>query len=138
MCDEKHTTTKAQALTICEVAYRLLPLYMTRSDDVDMLQYWSQSQWKDLFLETVDECVPVKVIRDTNSPPWIDREVKLALRRKYYALSYTNDWARILRSPLTEKQQKLQPKRLNSLMLISALCLHHPSRTKRVVCHPIP
>ena len=60
---------------------QLLPFDMTHSDDVDL--YWSQ--WKDLFLATVDECVPMKVIRDTNSPPWIDREVKLALPKKYRA-----------------------------------------------------
>ena len=57
---------------------QLLPFDMTHSDDVDLYS----SQWKDLFLATVDECVPMKVIRDTNSPPWIDREVKLALRKK--------------------------------------------------------
>ena len=57
---------------------QLLPFDMTHSDDVDL--YWSQ--WKDLFLATVDECVPMKVIRDTNSPPWMDREVKLALQKK--------------------------------------------------------
>ncbi|KAL9962114.1 hypothetical protein ACROYT_G031188 [Oculina patagonica] len=61
---------------------QLLPSDMSHSDDVDI--YWSQ--WKDLFLATVAECVPMKTIRDTNSPPWIDREVKLALRRKYRAL----------------------------------------------------
>ena len=61
---------------------QLLPFDMTHSDDVDL--YWSQ--WKDLFPATVNECVPMKVIRDTNSPPWIDREVRLALRKKYRAL----------------------------------------------------
>ena len=45
---------------------QLLPFDMTHSDDVELC--WSQ--WKDLFLATVDECVPMKVIRDTNSPPW--------------------------------------------------------------------
>ena len=167
---------------------QLLPSDMSHSDDVDI--YWSQ--WKDLFLATVAECVPMKTIRDTNSPPWIDREVKFALRRKYRALrkyrenktvelklklrslsneikklvrqkhrdyllkiedslkenlnyfgtitklSYTIDRARILRSPSMGNQQKLQPKRLSSLMLISALCLHHPSRTKHAVCKCIP
>ena len=55
---------------------------MTHSDYVDL--YWSQ--WKDLFLATVAECVPMKAVRDTNSPPWIVKEVKLALRKKYLAL----------------------------------------------------
>lgn len=64
-------------------------------DNLNLLNYSLQpksrnglhwSQWKDLFLATVDECVPMKVISDTNCPPWIDREVKLALRRKYRAL----------------------------------------------------
>ena len=61
---------------------QLLPSDMSHSDDVDI--YWSR--WKDLFLAAVAECVPMKTIRDTNSPPWIDREVKSALRRKYHAL----------------------------------------------------
>ena len=64
-------------------------------DDLNLLNYSLQpksrnglhwSQWKDLFLATVYECVPMNVISDTNCPPWIDREVKLALRRKYRAL----------------------------------------------------
>ena len=166
---------------------QLLPFDMSHSDDVDI--YWSR--WKDLFLTAVAECVPMKTIRDTNSPPWIDREVKFALRRKYRALRKYREnkiverklklrslrnkikklvrqkhrdyllkiegslkdspklfWnyhkailhhrARILRSPLTANQQNLPPKRLSSLMLISALCLHHPSRTKHAVCKCIP
>ena len=55
---------------------------MSHSDDVDI--YWSR--WKDSFLAAVADGVPMKTIRDTNFPPWIDREVKFALRRKYRAL----------------------------------------------------
>ena len=167
---------------------QLLPSDMSHSDDVDI--YWSQ--WKDLFLATVAECVPMKTIRDTNSPPWIDREVKLALRRKYRALrkyrenktverklklrSLSNEIKKLVRQKHRDyllkiegslkenpklfwnyhkailhhrsgsnteitfdgKSAKLQPKRLSSLMLISALCLHHPSRTKHAVCKCIP
>jgi hypothetical protein len=36
----------------------------------------SWSWWKDLFLAAVEKCVPVKVIKDTNSPPWIDGEIR--------------------------------------------------------------
>lgn len=71
--------------------------------------YWSQ--WKDLFLAVVAECVPVKTISDTNSPPWIDREVKLALHRNYRALrkyheNRTVEWKLKLRS-LSNEIKKL-------------------------------
>ena len=42
--------------------------------------------WKDLFLATVDKFVPTKVIKDCNSPPWIDGEVRHMIRKKYDAL----------------------------------------------------
>ena len=85
MCDVKHTIIKGQTLTICEIekSPTAITFDMTHFDDVDLYR----SQWKDLLLATVDECVPMKVIRDTNSPPWVDRnEVKLALRKKYRVL----------------------------------------------------
>jgi hypothetical protein len=51
---------------------------MFETNDVDI--YWSR--WKDLFLGEVQKCVPVKVIQDTNSPPWIDGEVRHIMRKK--------------------------------------------------------
>jgi hypothetical protein len=50
---------------------------MFETNDVDI--YWSQ--WKDLFLGEVQKCVPVKIIQDTNSPPWIDGEVRHIMRK---------------------------------------------------------
>ena len=46
----------------------------------------SWSRWKDLFLAAVEKCIPVKVIKDTNSPPWIDGEIRHLMRKKYRAL----------------------------------------------------
>ena len=60
---------------------------MFETNDVDI--YWSQ--WKDLFLGEVQKCVPVKVIQDTNSPPWIDGEVRHIMRKKYRALKKYRD-----------------------------------------------
>jgi hypothetical protein len=52
------------------------------SDNINI----SWSRWKDLFLAAVEKCVPVKVIKDTNSPPWIDGEIRHLIRKKYRAL----------------------------------------------------
>ena len=60
---------------------------MFETNDVDI--YWSQ--WKDLFLGEVQKCVPVKVIQDKNSPPWIDGEVRHIMRKKYRALKKYRD-----------------------------------------------
>ena len=52
------------------------------SENID--EYWLT--WKDLFLTVVSECIPVKTVKDTNSPPWIDAEARHCLRKKYTAL----------------------------------------------------
>ena len=97
---------------------QLLPFDMTHSDDVDLYR----SQWKDLLLATVDECVPMKVIRDTNSPPWIDRdEVKLALRKKYRALRKYRENKTVqrklrLRSPSNEIKKLVRHKHRDYLL----------------------
>ena len=54
------------------------------SDDINIVQYWSD--WKDLFLTAVNKFVPVKTIKDINSPQWIDGEVRQLVRKKYAAL----------------------------------------------------
>ena len=42
--------------------------------------------WKDLILITVEKFVPKKTVSDKNTPPWIDREVKYLIKKKYTAL----------------------------------------------------
>ena len=59
-----------------------VPFENTFSDDI--VQYWSD--WKDLFLTAVNKFVPVKTIKDINSPQWIDGEVRQLVRKKYAAL----------------------------------------------------
>ena len=39
-----------------------------------------------MFLTAVESYIPVKTMSDTNSPPWIDREVRHLIRKKYTAL----------------------------------------------------
>ena len=43
-------------------------------------------QWKDKFLSIVTSFVPIKTIQDTNSPPWIDGEVRHLISKKHTAL----------------------------------------------------
>ena len=38
--------------------------------------------WKEWFLTHVKNSIPMKVVTDTNSPPWIDGEVRHLLRKK--------------------------------------------------------
>ena len=45
-------------------------------------------QWKDAFLSVVTRFVPTKLVQDTNSPPWIDGEVRHLIRKKYTALRH--------------------------------------------------
>ena len=59
-----------------------IPFQIAASKDID--EYWSN--WKDLFLSAVKDHVPTKTVRDTNSPPWIDGEVRHLIRKKYAAL----------------------------------------------------
>ena len=59
-----------------------VPFDITTSDNID--QYWLQ--WKDMFLTAVESYIPVKTMSDTNSPPWIDGEVRHLIRKKYTAL----------------------------------------------------
>ena len=43
-------------------------------------------KWKDLFLNALYNFIPVQSIKDINSPPWIDGEVRHLVRKKYTAL----------------------------------------------------
>ncbi|CAB4020455.1 Hypothetical predicted protein [Paramuricea clavata] len=53
-----------------------VPFENAFSDDI--VQHWSD--WKDLFLTAVNKFVPVKTIKDINSPQWIDGEVRQLVR----------------------------------------------------------
>ncbi len=53
------------------------------SEDID--QCWLQ--WKEWFLGAVEKFIPVKTIKDVNSPPWIDGEVRHYIRKKYTILN---------------------------------------------------
>jgi hypothetical protein len=59
-----------------------LPFENAFSDDI--VQYWLDR--KDLFLTAVNKFVPVKTVKDINSPHWIDGEVCYLVRKKYAAL----------------------------------------------------
>lgn len=44
-------------------------------------------QWKEWFFNAVHKFIPVKTVKDVNSPPWIDGEVRYFIRKKYSALN---------------------------------------------------
>ena len=55
---------------------------ITPTSDID--NYWEQ--WKATFLNAVKNFVPVRTVKDNNSPPWIEKEVRVLIRKKYTAL----------------------------------------------------
>ena len=105
---------------------RLSPeMFETNDVDID----WSQ--WKDLFLGEVQKCVPVKVIQDTNSPPWIDGEVRHIMRKKYRALkkyrdNRTEERKRKLRSLSNDIKKLVRCKHRNYLYKIQGSFSENP------------
>ena len=75
-----------------------VPFDIAFSDDIN--EHWSN--WKDLFLTTVKEHIPVKSVHDTNSPPWIDGEVRHLISKKYTALK------KFRQDKTPERKQKLR------------------------------
>lgn len=59
-----------------------VPFEIAASHDID--EYWDN--WKALFLSAVKDHIPIKTVHDTNSPPWIDSEVRHWIRKKCTAL----------------------------------------------------
>ena len=73
---------------------------------------------KDLFptATAIDQFVPKKTVLDTNTPPWIDREVKHLINKKYtalrqYRLKRTEERKRKLRKPTQETKNSVKLKR---------------------------
>jgi hypothetical protein len=111
---------------LCCRLQRLSP-EMFETNDVDI--YWSQ--WKNLFLGEVQKCVPVKVIQDTNSPPWIDGEVRHIMRKKYRALkkyrdNRTEERKRKLRSLSNDIKKLVRCKHRNYLYKIQGSFSENP------------
>ena len=61
-----------------------VPFDLAISENSDINECWQN--WKDLFLISVGKFVPKKTVSDKNTPPWIDREVKYLIKKKYTAL----------------------------------------------------
>ena len=61
------------------------PINIATTIDID--DCWQQ--WKNAFLTAVQMYVPMKTIKNTNTPPWIDKEVRNLISRKYKALKKT-------------------------------------------------
>ena len=59
-----------------------VPLDSAISDNSDIDECWKS--WKDVFFTAIDEFIPKKSVVDT--PPWIDRDVKHMINKKYTAL----------------------------------------------------
>ena len=59
-------------------------------DSQSVLPYDCWQQWKNAFPTAVQMYVPMKTIKNTNTPPYIDKEVRNLISRKYKALkNYT-------------------------------------------------
>jgi hypothetical protein len=58
------------------------PFDGTPPENID--EHWSR--WKEWFPVHVNKFIPVKFVMDSNSPPWIDGEVRHFIRKKYAAL----------------------------------------------------
>ena len=58
------------------------PFNLCVTDDIN--DHWSA--WKDLFLAAVKEHIPTKTITDKNTPPWIDKDVRHLIHKKYTIL----------------------------------------------------
>ncbi|CAB4017255.1 Hypothetical predicted protein, partial [Paramuricea clavata] len=61
-----------------------VPLDSAISDNSYIDECWKA--WTDLFLTAIDKFVSKKTVVDTNTPPWIDRDVKHMIKKKYTAL----------------------------------------------------
>ena len=57
-----------------------VPFEIAASADIN--EFWDN--WKALFLSAVKDHMPIKTVRNTNSPPWIDSEVRHWIRKKIY------------------------------------------------------
>jgi hypothetical protein len=49
------------------------------------MQTYKELNGKIVFLNII-KFIPIKTVKDTNSPPWIDEEVRFHIRKKYLAL----------------------------------------------------
>ena len=58
------------------------PINVTPTDSIS--DDWEQ--WKDTFLTAVRRYIPMRTVKDKNSPPWIDKEVRQLIHKKYKAL----------------------------------------------------
>jgi len=59
-----------------------VPSSLASSVDID--EFWAN--WKNLFSSAVKDHIPIKVVRDKNSTPWIDTKVHHLIWKKYAAL----------------------------------------------------
>ncbi|CAB3977922.1 Hypothetical predicted protein, partial [Paramuricea clavata] len=58
------------------------PINVTPTDSIN--DDWEQ--WKDTFLTAVRRYIPMRTVKDKNSPPWIDKQVRQLIRKKFKAL----------------------------------------------------
>ena len=82
-----------------------VPLNSAISDHSDVDKCWKA--WKDLFLEAIDQFVPKRTVVDTNTPPWIDRDVKHMIKNKNTAVrQYRNKRTKGRKRKLRQLTQK--------------------------------
>jgi hypothetical protein len=94
-----------------------VPLDPAISDNSNIDECWEA--WKDLPLTAIDKFVPKKTVVDTNTPPWIDRDAKHMIKKKYTALRQyrqkrTEGRKRKLRQPTQETKDLIKQNAINT------------------------
>ena len=103
------------------------PINVTPTDSIS--DDWEQ--WKDTFLTAVRRYIPMRTVKDKNSPPWIDKEVRQLIRKKYKALKQyrrnkSADRKRKLRSVTQQIKYLIQSKHRGYLAKIESSFCDNP------------
>ena len=81
------------------------PISIVPTNNID--DCWQQ--WKYAFLTAVKKYVPMKTVKNTNTPPWVDKEVRILISRKYKALKkYRMNKTIIRKSKLRALTQRIK------------------------------
>ncbi|CAB4035733.1 Hypothetical predicted protein [Paramuricea clavata] len=103
------------------------PINVTPTDSIN--DDWEQ--WKDTFLTTVRRYIPIRTVKDKNSPPWIDKEVRQLIRKKYkvlkqYRRNKSADRKRKLRSVTQQIKYLIRSKHRGYLAKIESSFCDNP------------
>ncbi|CAB4041921.1 Hypothetical predicted protein, partial [Paramuricea clavata] len=88
------------------------PISIVPTNNID--DCWQQ--WKYAFLTAVKRYVPMKTVKDINTPPWVDKEVRNLISRKYKALKkYRMNKTITRKSKLRALTQRIKKRQNNEI-----------------------